>query len=59
VDQHASRKPGPPLVVEAQEELVMGANEDRAALIRYLENDGTFFERLWLPLIRWVHRRCT
>jgi hypothetical protein len=35
------------------------ANRDRAALIRYLENDGTFFERLWLPLIRWVHRRCT
>lgn len=34
-------------------------NQDRAALIAYLEQDGTFWERLWLPLIRWVHRRCT
>lgn len=32
---------------------------DRAALIRYLETDGTFWERLWLPLIRRVHRRRT
>lgn len=34
-------------------------NQDRAVLIAYLETDGTFLERLWLPLIRWVHRRCT
>lgn len=33
------------------------ANQDREALIAYLKKDGTFWERLWLPLIRWVHRR--
>lgn len=35
------------------------ANQNRTTLIDYLETDGTFWERLWLPLIRWVHRRCT
>lgn len=33
------------------------ANRDRVVLITYLENCGTFWERLWLPLIRWVHKR--
>jgi hypothetical protein len=35
------------------------ANQEREALIDYLENDGTFWERLWLPMIRFVHRRCS
>lgn len=35
------------------------ANQDRTLLIAYLEKEGTFLERLWLPLIRFIHRRCT
>lgn len=33
--------------------------DDRQQLIDYLETEGTFLERLWLPLIRFVHRRCS
>lgn len=32
------------------------ADQDRAALIEYIEEDGTFFERLWLPILRRLHK---
>lgn len=42
-----------------QKRNMVKANVERAQLINYLETEGTFSERLWLPLIRFVHRRCS
>ena len=33
------------------------ANQSRACVIEYVETKGTFAERLWLPLLRFVHKR--
>lgn len=32
------------------------ADSDRQILIHYLETEGTWAERIWLPLIRFVHK---
>lgn len=32
------------------------ADVDRASLIRYIEREGTFGERVWLPLLRLTHK---
>lgn len=32
------------------------ADKDRAALIDYIEREGTFGERVWLPLLRLAHK---
>lgn len=32
-------------------------NRIRAEIIRDIEKEGTFDERLWLPLLRFVHKR--
>lgn len=33
------------------------ANHDRTLLIEAIEENGTFGERIWLPLLRFVHKR--